>query len=164
MQARYADALAELKRGHELGSKDRNWQYPSAEWVHQTERLVELDRKLPAILAGRAKPSDAAETLSLAGLCYNKKLHGTSARFWSEAFQAQPKLVEDMQVQNRYNAACAAALAGAGQGKDDPPLDESAKTRWRKQAMDWLSADLAAWSKILDTGPPQARRRRSPRR
>ena len=23
--------------------------------------------------------------------------------------------------------------------------------------MDWLAADLAAWSKILDAGPPQAR-------
>ena len=71
--------------------------------------------------------------------------------------QAQPKLADDMQVQNRYNAACAAALAGSGQGKDDPPLDDAAKTRWRKQAIDWLKADLAAWSKILDSGPPQAR-------
>ena len=62
-----------------------------------------------------------------------------------------------MQVQHRYNAACAAALAGCGQGKDDPPLDDAARTRWRKQAIDWLKADLAAWSKILESGPPQAR-------
>jgi hypothetical protein len=62
-----------------------------------------------------------------------------------------------MQSTNRYNAACAAALAGSGQGKDDPPLDEAAKARWRKQAIDWLRADLAAWSKILASGPPQSR-------
>ena len=62
-----------------------------------------------------------------------------------------------MQVQNRYNAACAAALAGCGQGTDDPPLDDAAKTRWRKQAIDWLTADLAVWSKLVDSGPPQAR-------
>src|SRR5262249_45302699 len=55
------------------------------------------------------------------------------------------------------NAACAAALAGSGQGKDDPPLDEVTKTRWRKQALDWLEADLAEWSKLLASGPPQAR-------
>ena len=96
-------------------------------------------------------------------MCYDKKLHGASARLWTEAFQAQPKLTEDMQAQNRYNAACAAALAGCGQGKDDPPLDDAAKARWRKQAIDWLKADLAAWSKILESGPPQARRP-SPRR
>ena len=58
---------------------------------------------------------------------------------------------------HRYNAACAAALAGCGQGKDDPPLDEAAKARWRKQAIDWLKADLAAWSQVLESGPPQAR-------
>ena len=119
--------------------------------------MVELDRKLPAILSGKAKPADAAESLALAQICYDKKLHGASARLWAEAFQAQPKLAEDMQVQNRYNAACAAALAGSGQGKDDPPLDDEKKARWRKQAIDWLKADLAAWSKILESGPPQAR-------
>ena len=80
-----------------------------------------------------------------------------SVRFWIEAFQAQPNLADNMQFQHRYNAACAAALAGCGQGKDEPPLDEAAKARWRKQAIDWLKADLAAWSKILDKGPPQAR-------
>ena len=117
---RYAEALAEFKRGHDMGSKNPNWRYPSAEWVRQAERLVDLDRKLPTILAGKAKPSDAAETLGFAQLCYDKKLHSASARLWSEAFQAQPKLAEDMQADNRYNAACAAALAGSGHGKDDP--------------------------------------------
>jgi len=156
-QGRFVEALAELKRGHELGSKDPNRHYPSAEWVRETERLVELDRKLPAILAGKLKPADAVETLGFAQLCYEKKLHGASARFWAEAFQLQPKLAEDMQAHNRYNPACAAALAGSGQGKDDPPLDDAAKARWRKQAIDWLKADLAAWSKILDSGPPQSR-------
>ncbi|MFI5460714.1 MAG: tetratricopeptide repeat protein [Isosphaerales bacterium] len=156
-QGHYAEALAELTEGHELGSKNPNWRYPSAQWVRATARLVELDRKLPAILSGQAKPADAAEWLPLAQMCYYKKLHGASARLWAGAFQAQPKLAEDMQAQNRYNAGCAAALAGSGQGKDDPPLDDATKTRWRKQAIDWLKADLAAWSKLLDSGPPQAR-------
>jgi serine/threonine-protein kinase len=92
-----------------------------------------------------------------AELCYDKKLQGASARLWAEAFRSEPKLAEDMKIQHRYNAACAAALAGCGQGKDDPPLDEPAKARWRKQAIDWLEADLAAWSKIRESGPPQAR-------
>ncbi len=86
-----------------------------------------------------------------------KRVHGASARFWSEAFRLEPKLADDMNVQNRYNAACAAALAGSGQGKDDPPLDDAKKAHWRKQAIDWLKADLAARSKILATGPPQAK-------
>jgi hypothetical protein len=52
--------------------------------------------RLPAVLAGKAKPSDTAETLGFAELCYEKKLHAISARLWAEALQAQPKLADDM--------------------------------------------------------------------
>jgi eukaryotic-like serine/threonine-protein kinase len=157
-QGQFAEALTELKRGHELGSKDPNWRYPSALWVQQAERLVELDAKLPSILSGKLKPSDAAEALGLAQVCYDHKLHGASARFFTEAFQAQPKLADDMQAQNRYNAACAAALAGCGQGKDGLPPDESARAGLRGRALDWLQADLALRRKQLDTDPAAARR------
>jgi eukaryotic-like serine/threonine-protein kinase len=150
----YAEALAAFRRGHELGSKDPDWPYPTAQSVRETEQVVELDKKLPAILSGHAKPSDATESLALAKLCHDKSLHGAAARFWSEAFRAQPKLADDLMVFNRYNAACDAALAGSGQGKDDPPLDEATKSRWRKQALEWLKAELAAWAKFLKSGTP----------
>jgi serine/threonine-protein kinase len=155
---RCAEALAELRRGHRLGSKNPGWPYPSAQWVRDAERLLELDTKLPRILSGKVKPTDGAETLALAQLCYDKKLHGSAARLCTEAFEAEPKLADDIQAQHRYNAACAAALAGCGQGKDDPPLDKPAKARWRQQATDWLKAHLAEWSKVLQTGPPAMRK------
>ena len=43
--------------------------------------------------------------------------------------EADPKLVDDRQAQHRYNAACAAALASSGQGKEEPALDEAARDR-----------------------------------
>jgi serine/threonine-protein kinase len=156
-QGRYAESLLELKRGHELGSRQPNWPYPSAHWVREAERLVDLEKKVPAMISGEAEPGDAGECLRLAQICYQKGLHAASARYWDGAFKSHPPLADDMQAQHRYNAACAAALAGCGQGKDDPPLDDAAKARWRKQAIDWLEADLAAWSKVLASGPPQAR-------
>ncbi len=113
--------------------------------------------KLPAVLAGKIQPVDAVETLDFAQICYNKGLQGASARFWAEAFRAEPKLADDMQAHHRYNAACAAALAGCGRGKDEPPLDDASRARWRQQALEWLEADLAAWSKTLESGPPQSR-------
>jgi hypothetical protein len=39
---------------------------------------------------------------------------------------------------------------------DDPPLDEASKARWRNQAIRWLEADLAAWSKVVESGLPRA--------
>jgi serine/threonine-protein kinase len=62
-----------------------------------------------------------------------------------------------MRALHHYNAGCAVVLAGCGQGKDNPPPDEPTKARWRKQAIDWLKSDLAAWARILKEGPPQAR-------
>jgi serine/threonine-protein kinase len=122
-----------------------------------TEQQASLAARLPAVLAAKVKAAEATDTLGFARLCQERQLYGASARLSIEAFQAQPKLADDMKLQHRYNAACAAARAGSGQSRDDQPLDEATKVHWRKQALDWLKADLAAWSKILASGPPQAR-------
>jgi serine/threonine-protein kinase len=156
-QGDYVGSLAMYRKGHELGSKRPGWPFPSAQWVAQAERLVEVDGKLPAIFSGKVKPAHVGEILGFAQLCSAKKLHGASARFWAEAFQAQPKLADDLTVQHRYNAACAAALAGCGHGKDTDKLDDPQRARLRRQALDWLRADLDAWRRLQDTEPDKAR-------
>jgi Flp pilus assembly protein TadD len=153
----YREALAELRRGHELGSKRPDWRYPSDQWVRQAERMVELENRLPDVLKGKDRPASAAEGAEFAYMAHGKGHYAGAARLFADAFRAEPKLIGDMQAQNRYNAACAAARAGAGQGKGEPPLDEAGKARWRKQAIDWLKADLAFWARQVETGPPQAR-------
>ena len=80
----------------------------------------------------------------------------TAARFYAEAFAAKPKLADVLEVSNRYNAACAAALAGCGQGQDAAALDDAERARLRRQALDWLRADLAAWGQLLQKQPEQA--------
>ncbi len=156
-QGQFRESLEELQRGHQLGSKQPGWSYPSSQWVLQAERLVQLENRLPKILDGRDEPANATEGVQLGTMSYYKKKFSGSAQLFANAFRTDPKLAEDMKIQNRYNAACAAALAGCGQGKDEPPLDEAAKAHWRKQAIDWLKADLAFWSKQVEASPQQAR-------
>ncbi len=153
----FVGQFAELRKARDLGRNSPTFGTQLERELAATERQASLAHRLQAVLAGKVKPADAAESLAFAQLCHRKELYGSSARFWAGAFQAQPGLADDMQAQHRYNAACAAALAGCGQGKDNPPLDESAKARCRKQAIDWLKADLAVWSKVLEKGPPAAR-------
>jgi Tfp pilus assembly protein PilF len=157
-EGRYADALTELKRGHELGSKQPGWNYPSADWVSQAKALVELDAKLPKILSGEAMPADTPERIALAELCVQfKKLYVTSFRFYFEAFAEKPELADDLEHGHRYNAACSAALAGFGEGKDADQADDKERVRLRRQALDWLRADLAAYRQMLEKEPDKAR-------
>ena len=73
-----------------------------------------------------------------------------AAEYFAKGLQADPKLGDDRQAQHRYHAARAAVLAATGQGKGKPPLDDAAKAKLRRQARDWLKAELTAWTKQLD--------------
>jgi tetratricopeptide (TPR) repeat protein len=142
-KGQFVQALRALRRGHELGSKRLQWPYPSVQWVKECQRLVELDARLPDILGGKKQPADAADRAALAKVCCLKRLHQQAAIFYEKAFAGQSSLAADLEKGHRYEAACAAALVGVGQAKDAAKLDAPQRTRWRKQALDWLCADLA---------------------
>jgi serine/threonine-protein kinase len=141
---RFAEGLAERRLGHELGSAQPGWDRPSARWVREAERLVELEALLPCVLGGAAKVRPA-ERVELARMCVLKKQHALAARLYGEAFAASPNLAESRKgAPNRFRAAVAAARAAAGQG-DGAGLAEQERARLRGQALAWLRADVRAW-------------------
>ncbi len=95
-------------------------------------------------------PQNNAERIQIAYRAYEKALHATSTRLFREAFVNDLELVGDRQLQHRYNAACAAAIAGCGKSQDNPPPDDSSKTKLRQQALEWLEAELATYSKLVE--------------
>jgi serine/threonine-protein kinase len=126
--------------------------------LRQTERWLELDKQLPALLAGKAKLRSPQEQLELAQFCAEyKERYRTATSFFTEAFIAEPKLADDLERPHRYDAACAAALAGCGQGKDADQSDVKERTRLRRQALGWLRADLAAYRRDLGKEPDKVR-------
>jgi serine/threonine-protein kinase len=149
------EAIGEYRAAVEIDPKDAT----ARSSLLAAERLVQVEPKLPLILDGKKKPADAAESLALAQLCQEpfKKLFAASARFYAEAFARDAKLAAKMQQQHRYHAACAAALAGCGQGKGADKLDDKERARLREQALDWLKADLACWTKQADSDKPEER-------
>ena len=78
-------------------------------------------------------------------------------RLYADAFAADPKAAGDLKASHRYNAACVASLAAAGQGEGAATLNDNERTRLRKQALDWLRADLALRTKQLESGQPADR-------
>jgi tetratricopeptide (TPR) repeat protein len=149
----FAAALEALRRGHELGSRQPGWPYPSAQWVRDAERLLALDARLPAVLAGTATPADAAERFDYARVCHYKHHYAAAARFYAEALVSDAKLADDLRARHGYNAACCAGLAAAGQGEDVSKLDTKERSRLRQQALTWLRANLADWQQRHQTNP-----------
>jgi hypothetical protein len=68
--------------------------------------------------------------------------YAAAARWCAESFAAHPHVIAGPPFGHRYDAACAAVLAGCGQGRDAAGLDEAARAGFRRQALDWLRAEL----------------------
>ncbi len=156
-QGQLSAALNYLKRGHALGITRQDWHYQSEQWVADAERLVHLEAKLADVLAGKATATDNRERLGLLEVCELQHRHVAGARLYADAFAADPKMADDLKAEHRYDAACFAALAAAGQGTDADKLDDQEQTRLRQQALAWLRADLGQWSKRVEGGKPEDR-------
>jgi serine/threonine-protein kinase len=125
---------------------------------HETDpAMAAVDARLNAILKGEQQPKDVGERLQLAQRAYDVSRYGAVARLWQEALETDRAIGDDRRSPHRYNAACAAALAGCGHGKDDPPPSDDQKTKLRRQALDWLTAELGVWAKLLETANKEQR-------
>jgi hypothetical protein len=71
---------------------------------------------------------------------------------YADAFLEQPSLADDLTAQHRYNAAYSAALVACGKGTDADHLRPTERLALRLQALTWLRADLAAWSRLVALG------------
>jgi serine/threonine-protein kinase len=158
-QGRFSEAVASLRRGHELGSKQPGWPFPSAQLLRDAERSAALADKLPAVLTGEASPANPGEAVTLAMMCQQpyQKRYAASARLYSDAFAAEPKLAADLNQQQRYNAACSAALASTGQGEDARLLPDKVVCMFRRWALGWLRDDLTVYAKLAQQNNPAAR-------
>jgi hypothetical protein len=117
----------------------------------RTQSSPAPDSRLAFAIEG-GSPADNPGRLELAERAYDAGYQGTAVRLWREAFEANPTLVDDIQVSHRYNAACSAALAAAGRSKDLPAADRNARRMYRQQANEWLTAELGFWGKLLESG------------
>src|SRR5262249_31561525 len=141
-QSQFDQAALALKKAVELFPASDRHREMARRLQQSCPRYAILDARLPGILRGTEKPANAAELLDLAKLCVFKKHYAAAARFSLDAFTAEPKQAEAVPEATRYNAACAAALAGCGQGRDAGTLNDKERALWRLQALDWLRQDL----------------------
>jgi tetratricopeptide (TPR) repeat protein len=152
-QGEAIEAQKALRRGLGLLPLDHPLRGVTSRLLRQCEQLIDTDAKLTAFLAGKGAPADAASQVRMADLAQQpfKRHYITAARLYRDAFARQPRLAAALLDGHRYKAACAAALAGCGQGKDAAQLNKSARVYWRQQALQWLRADLALRTSQLES-------------
>jgi tetratricopeptide (TPR) repeat protein len=150
---RLDEALAEYRRALELGDKQ------AGPRLQACERLRALRPRLADLAVGRDAPADNAERLAFAELCRQpgEDRPALAARLYADAFSTEPGLIDSPGTGHRFRAACVAAAAGCGRGQDSARLGDEARARLRRQALDWLRADLAAWAKQAESARPAAR-------
>jgi serine/threonine-protein kinase len=153
-QGMWDEAVAEFRKARDLAKGHPDRSRSTEMELAETEQRAALARRLPALLRGEDKPGSAAEGIVFAWLSYSAGRFVTSARLFASAFQADPRTADDRSHANRYQAACAAAQAGAGDGAATPdgPLADKEKARWRKQAVEWLQAELSLVSLQMKAG------------
>jgi serine/threonine-protein kinase len=142
----FAESLIALQRCREQGFQ------VDEELLSLAHRWVELDKTLPDVLNGKQQLTSAEKKIDYAQLCYTKRLFAASARLFEEAFAVDPALVNNYRAGHRYSAACAAAQAGASRAEDSRHVSSAQRSYWRRQALDWLRAELPLRTKLLAGG------------
>ena len=114
--------------------------------------MAATDARLAAVIKGAQVPKDDDERIRLAVRAAVTSFPAAAARLFAEAFANRPALADDPLLAYRYNAACTATLAAIGKGKDAAAFDDQTKAKHRRQALDWLTADLLAKTKVVESG------------
>ena len=161
MHERLADALLRSGRFTEVRTAGRRaFELVSTRDPHRPhlqekldlcERMLALDSRLPALLQGKERPT-LEELLRLAHLCQDYGRPHAAAGLYAVAFAGRPAVADDLGSANRYNAACAAARAADEPGADEARLGETERAGLRRQALDWLRADVAQGAKMRRDG------------
>jgi tetratricopeptide (TPR) repeat protein/tRNA A-37 threonylcarbamoyl transferase component Bud32 len=120
--------------------------------LHRAQKFLQLNEIFLALMSGRVQPHNEQERVEFAELCYYKQHYLTATRNYAAAFAAEPKIADDLSFWDRYNAACAAALAAARRGEDAKTIGIEECARLRQHALEWLRADLTACAKLVEKG------------
>jgi len=121
--------------------------------LKKVNQKIMVSAKLQSLVRGEYQPGTNLERFALAELCLRENLHYTAVKLYSAAFASDPKIADELLTYSyRYNAVCHALLASTGVGTDSAKLNDSERTRLRRQALDWLKADLVVYQTWLGKG------------
>jgi tetratricopeptide (TPR) repeat protein len=152
-QGRYDEAEASMRRALEVLPAGPGRTLLSIQ-LERCQRLQTLEQNLPAALEGPSGRWGPGERLEAAELCRQPRVrrYAAAARLYAAALAAEPPRPDGRRLPFRYEAACAAVLAGLGEGVDAANLDEKEKATLRDQGLQWLRTEITSLTGELRSG------------
>jgi serine/threonine-protein kinase len=141
-----------------------------AVWISHILRREAESMILPnfgRLFDGKDPPANNDERLALLGALHFENRFGAESRLYADAFAEDPTLpnelnadcfrridgaegaidrVEAFYAPSRFSAARTAAVAGCGLGNDGARFSKAEQSEFRKQAREWLHAELVEWT------------------
>jgi serine/threonine protein kinase/Flp pilus assembly protein TadD len=150
----FAHARASLRQASQRVPRTHPLSLFIEDQLAQCQRCLEWEQALNAILAGKRIAKDSQERIELACIAAlpAKQLSATAVRFYTEAFQAEPSLADDVPSGYRFNAACAAVRASTQLCQNLNRLDDTGSAEMRYKALSWLQDDLSAHARVVTRG------------
>jgi len=137
-QRRYQESLRALEAASALGHQD------AAKWASDVRaEIARLEKRHASLGRGEGPSPDAAEQVRLAKLCFERGFASEAAGYFRAAFLADPAQAQNLESLSLHDAAQAALQAGG--------------EAWRRQAREWLAAELDLWAARMQPGPEDAR-------
>ena len=119
--------------------------------------MLALEARLPEILAGTMKPASAMESHPARRTVPDQEALPGGRSALRRRLRGLTGGSREPDRPPARHAAGAAALAGCDGDPSRPGPTDEERARWRKQALDWLRADLKVWGKTLDGGKTENR-------
>ena len=150
-KGQYSRALATFRRAHELSRGQPDWSTLAEQGLHDCERALALEPKFATLTKGGAQPTDNFERRTLAQMCHDKALYAVGNTILGPGLPSRSQVGRRLEDRRPISCCLAAALAGSGQGNDEPLPGEADLAHLRSQAREWVAADLVQWTKQLAT-------------
>jgi eukaryotic-like serine/threonine-protein kinase len=152
LQARgaFQEALELYQEADRIASELRNIKEDTKKWVKEAEQRCKQFEQLKQFDGKKQLPQDPTELIGLANFYRDPfTRYNTSTQLFRLAFERYPQSLENLQDAHRWNAACAAVLAGTDQGTE-VDLDEKSKSELRDQGYRWLTEHVDVLCKELN--------------
>ena len=149
---RLAEAREELSSGAKKGDPSFG---PSSGLLGTIHSMLALEKRQAGFMLSGARPLNVSDAALRADWCAYHQHYTEAVAIYAEAFARNPKLADNSSNSYRYNAACCAALAADGKGREPPLLSE--RPEYRRQARTWLEAQFAQRKRSFEANENSAR-------